>query len=212
MIDQTDAHNLANFSSVVNEDFDRIFTPAMALTPNLRLEVQVLPINQLGGHTSPAYVFQGKCEVNRFAPPAEFNAFLEKVKKQIQDLLSVEQTDQAQTALYEPLCQQLKALVKNRSTGTYTQLLLYTDMLEHSSLISMYQNIDNWDALYQEFSTKYRMELPKDLSGVNIWIINFRNEQSEPYIRSANRFWEYILEKRGATVIFERPHNQITTK
>jgi hypothetical protein len=109
-----------------------------------------------------------------------------------------------QSKIYQNLCRELISLRKVKGYNS-KRLIIYSDMLENSSLFSFYKNkIDYRDKESLRLAIKSIEEKAcvfPNLSGIEIFVISSRNETNDELINNAERFWMYLLDSKGATDI-----------
>jgi hypothetical protein len=115
------------------------------------------------------------------------------------------------TCLYEPICKELTRLVKrdeNAPPGQFTRVVIYSDLLEHTSDTStdLYkQDSLNSNEFEARLKKRYNIELP-NLAGIEIHIITFTSLKTQDRIRYAGGLWKEMLESHGAKVDGPKPN------
>ncbi len=197
-VDYTDQLNFEKLQENWEKDLRKINSlfPLETCTAG---EVAIIPITDLGSNEVKRMSYKPMpADMNEFNPPVDYSVFKRKLKSAMKDVVAGEAKAMENTYLYEPMCHNLNKLVSKKGSGRKVAIF-YSDMLEHSTGGSMYKHKKNLDVLKVKWPEVFGCELP-NLNGTEIYVINHRNQNSDDFIRQANRFWKEVFAEKGARV------------
>ncbi len=114
-----------------------------------------------------------------------------------------------QSRIFEPMCRELNRLI-NLPDHVDKLLIIVSDFLENQSRIDFYHDAIT-NRTYQALCMANKCSLPDDLSGVEIWLIDVRNEKNVERVQAAQAFFKAELQKRHATVNLELYQQKAST-
>ncbi|MCW5908898.1 MAG: hypothetical protein KIS94_13625 [Chitinophagales bacterium] len=138
-------------------------------------------------------------DVDPFTIPQDAIDLVTNIPKVIQHHLGDSVSSLRRTCYFEPTC---KALVKLANIKKGRRIvILYSDLLENSDLYRTYNRpFSLTEDSLTEIQAKCHCTLP-DLTGIEIYVVNHRNEATDHLIRDNNAFWKSVFENRNATVM-----------
>jgi hypothetical protein len=169
------------------------------------------PINELGQNQDRSYdINYDLQQVNEYYPPPDYISSKDEFRKALKTLIPTEPNSKSQSQIYLPVCRELERLV---ATPPYADklLILYSNMLENSSKVSMI-NRSNYEGMLQELEQAYGMKLPASLEGIRIYIYSSRTLENDAESERALQFWQNAFTERGAVVILSLEEYNIAAR
>jgi hypothetical protein len=196
----TDLHNLMDYIKT-----DSFGDTTSRNGCNLRL----LVFNDISENRSRCFNLaegsEGMMGDNPLVRAQSISKFQKAVKDSFLDFLNATTFNKDSSKIHQNLCREFNQLGTKRVKHL---IIIYSDMLENSSLFSFYRDsekIDNFinnivDA--DKFLSNVDCSFP-DLKGIEIHIIAYRTPTNDPFVNKAQKFWTKFLQLKGATVFFD---------
>jgi hypothetical protein len=138
--------------------------------------------------------------VNEYDRIDEIKTFQQKAKSSVGSLFKGIECKKDKSKIYETLCRLLQKLTADNANRKV--LIVYSDMLENSSLFSFYDKdadkrilemIKHIGATEKQWSDSCGCSLPA-LSDIEIIVINRHNSQDDDKAELAERFWTILFQ------------------
>ena len=136
--------------------------------------------------------------LNRFSPPAEYLLFKKKLRQIFTELAQDGDRKYDHTYVFEPLCNEYQHLLDEPSGRKL--MIFFSDLLENSSGGNMYNHVYDPETTIDQWEEKFACNL-NDFRGIDIYVLSFRNQNSEEHVLRAKRFWRKVFELRHAKSI-----------
>jgi hypothetical protein len=199
LIDETDEYNVKSFIDRIQRDTGTLMDQ-FHLKSNYSLHFRLAPINELGQNQDRTYdINYDLQQVNEYYPPPDYTSSKNEFRKALKALIPAEPNSKSQSQIYLPVCRELERLVAAPSYADKL-LILYSNMLENSSKVSMI-NGASYEGLLQELEQAYGEKLPASLEGIRIYIYSSRTLENDAESESALLFWQKAFTERGAVLI-----------
>lgn len=141
---------------------------------------------------------------NSFDREEEIKIFKEKIATSIAEIQQVKK-NRPSSSVYVPICRELIRLSSSDSERKI--LLAYTDLKENSDYLSFFSKKSLGDLVnHPEKIENYlqrEMELPKDLTGIEMFIIHEPEDNDNFIFKRLSRIYKTMIEKRGGKVYIQ---------
>lgn len=198
-IDYTDQLNFNKLKENWDKDYktiNRLFPMKSCQGGKLRM----IPVTNLGSNEIAAMSYEAlPASLNEFNPPIDYTLFKRDFKKSMETFLLREAKELPSTHLFEPMCQAFNKL-QTSTDGGRKIAIFYSDMLENSDGGSLYNKKGDPKTLLKQWQATTGCSLP-DMSGLEVYIVNHRQEGTNQLIRKSNLFWKDTFMKQGAKVV-----------
>jgi len=174
-------------------------------------EVKFFLINDISNSQSEKIVLKrgnkGLLGQNPFDRLDEIKDFQSSLKKQLDKILRNADWEKSQSKIYQNLCRELANL--KSAPGDKKIAIVFSDMLENSSLFSFYETgISKVSGYVKDIEGTYETLLSKDcslpeLSEIDIYLIAHRTVENDEKINLAEKFWSALFEFKKAKVRFD---------
>ncbi len=177
--------------------------------PNDGIYIATAMVDDISGapiveHTLPAELGSA-ATTNPKKRSREVKTFASEVEAALEQQLAAATTDKQSSKIYSKLCRTLRNF---HASGSPSYLLLYSDLLENSTLASFYkpdqlQSASSDPLAYYRDNMKPSCSLP-DLQGLTCSIYPYRTQAQDNIVTAAEQFWVGVLEGSGAVVAVDR--------
>ncbi|MBN1822019.1 MAG: hypothetical protein JW833_14960 [Prolixibacteraceae bacterium] len=144
----------------------------------------------------------------------EVNKFISDIESVFTKTVNSAEWGTDESKIYQKVARELNNL--NEQESDRKVLIIYSDMLENSSLFSFYgpnakTAIEKYIATPNETLEEFSRSAPKinTLNNIGIIIITNRNNENDNLVNLSERFWTAMFSNLGATVSFSSSLNQV---
>ena len=129
----------------------------------------------------------------------EIKKFQSDLSSKISELLKDNDWNKEKSKIYQNVCRELNNLKKADTKHSKT-MILFSDMLENSTLLSFYKS--NTDVLINQIESFEKNTLSKDcaipdLSEIEFYVVTNRNKTNDELINKAERFWKALFKLKN---------------
>lgn len=177
------------------------------------VELRFFQINDLSeGHSQTIVLKEGipgMLGKNPLDRTDEINAFINRIKENLEGIKKSNQEELPHSKIYQNLCRELGGLDFKHERNL---IVIYSDMLENSDLFSFYKDrtkIKKWEEdidIAMDFLEQEDCSFPK-FNNVDMYIISERNKHTDEMINEAQNFWKAFFSQKGTVPHFDSELN-----